>query len=51
MTNGAGSLAGAAIGISFLGIGLGVTGNIVNQSKRSLKLKKTKRGNKIKRII
>jgi hypothetical protein len=51
MTSGAGSLAGAAIGISFLGIGLGVTGKVVNQSSKALRLKKPKRGKRIKGIL
>jgi hypothetical protein len=41
MTNGTGAagLAGAAIGISFLGIGLGVTGQVVRQTSRQLGVK------------
>ena len=43
MTTGAGGLAGAAIGIAFLGIGLGVAGSVVKQTSKSLKLNQTKR--------
>lgn len=37
MVNGAGSLAGAALAVGFLGITLGVTGGVINQTNRQLK--------------
>ena len=39
MVNGAGSLAGAAIGVAFLGVGLGVAAIVVNTTKKQLKVK------------
>ena len=47
MTSGAGGLAGAAIGLGFLAIGLGVAGNVVRQTQKQLNQKpvrKVKKG-------
>lgn len=48
MTNGAAGLAGAAIGVGFLGISLGVTGQIVKQTRRGIRMKQT-RNKRLKR--
>lgn len=51
MTNGsAGSLAGAAIGVALLGIGLGVTANVVKQTSKQLKVKQPKYSSKKNRL-